>query len=917
MRVFHLFVLIILLPLAGMAVPPPGTEQDNSADELKYIDNDTYINANRILMFVTNHGNFGRDLAGVFGNDYGTYYPYTTTDDIVSGLHDNSVLYCAGLWMGGKINDQIRVTVAEYDDEYVPGPMANGTFMPDNPAFKVYKLYADSLADNPNADYLNWPASQGAPVNPDGSPKMIGDQMLWMVYNDADPNQHQNDAGQTAPLGIEVQQTVWAVDQDGSIEIPGKFTLPVTHLGESSITVRTNVINSEALTGDTYAVTIDSVEGLGAVWNLIDVTTDVTLLSNQTDFSGGESSPVVDGFQVRVEFTEIGITNWEWSGAYRPITGVDWGGSGFFGGLGLGTEFFGSSITTVPPTMIEIRWTPDGAGQWAYCYRRDLGFDYYGYFPIQNFTVWDVTTEPARQLNFAFVEYYNPDDPSGQNVDGKWNPGEQVDQYGNPDPMGGREYFFVLNSEYSETPDPVYMQDRAVLNEYDNFDCLIAGWVSLRPGTDGKPDPSDIWQISANNVIPGTPDTFMIYSGAPTSNLTSGPDGMTIYMKYKMYNRSPDTVRDFYFSLWSDPDNGEFTNDLVGCDTLDNIGYCYNGTWDDAQFGIYSPAVGFKILEGLLTPSPGDVGDFDGTPMPGYKNLGLSAFNKYINGIDPDNYLQTYNFMQGLTRDGDPLPNGSKFAVPGDPVTGTGDLDTDPDDRRMMLTCGPVIFAPGDSQYVYLKLAVGQGPDRLTSITVLKDILNFPGYVPPTELMATIYPDPQYGFFLYAINPIMDTIFITRAGTDPVGDIDYSSLTINNTIEPVSAILLPSHPAFQGEVLAVVVPAEDFIMSYGLPWGVNDVTFSVEGNFTDETPLLLHGATRIIGHVAGDANGDGLVNVGDAVYLIKFVFSDGAAPVLDCIADANCDGRVDVADAVTLINFIFREGAPPREACCR
>jgi hypothetical protein len=129
MKFFGFFLIMIFaLSIAGLAAPPPGTAPDNTISELKSIDNDTYININRILTFVTNHGNFGRDLMGVFGHDYGTFYPYTTTDDIVSGLHDNNVLYCAGLWMGGKVNDQIRIAVAEYNDEYVPGPMANGTW---------------------------------------------------------------------------------------------------------------------------------------------------------------------------------------------------------------------------------------------------------------------------------------------------------------------------------------------------------------------------------------------------------------------------------------------------------------------------------------------------------------------------------------------------------------------------------------------------------------------------------------------------------------------------------------------------------------------------------------------------------------------------------------------------------------------
>lgn len=62
----------------------------------------------------------------------------------------------------------------------------------------------------------------------------------------------------------------------------------------------------------------------------------------------------------------------------------------------------------------------------------------------------------------------------------------------------------------------------------------------------------------------------------------------------------------------------------------------------------------------------------------------------------------------------------------------------------------------------------------------------------------------------------------------------------------------------------------------------------------------------------GDANGDGSVNVSDAVYVINYVFSGGGAPlpVLAC-GDANTDGAVNVSDAVYVINYVFSGGGAP------
>ena len=65
--------------------------------------------------------------------------------------------------------------------------------------------------------------------------------------------------------------------------------------------------------------------------------------------------------------------------------------------------------------------------------------------------------------------------------------------------------------------------------------------------------------------------------------------------------------------------------------------------------------------------------------------------------------------------------------------------------------------------------------------------------------------------------------------------------------------------------------------------------------------------------IPGDANGDGATNVGDAVYLISYVFKGGAAPTPYpiCSGDANGDCSANVGDAVYMISYVFKGGAPP------
>lgn len=68
--------------------------------------------------------------------------------------------------------------------------------------------------------------------------------------------------------------------------------------------------------------------------------------------------------------------------------------------------------------------------------------------------------------------------------------------------------------------------------------------------------------------------------------------------------------------------------------------------------------------------------------------------------------------------------------------------------------------------------------------------------------------------------------------------------------------------------------------------------------------------------VCGDADGDDATNIGDAVYLINYIFKSGPAPDPLCSADANGDDGLNIADAVYLITYIFKSGPPPVDNCC-
>lgn len=86
-----------------------------------------------------------------------------------------------------------------------------------------------------------------------------------------------------------------------------------------------------------------------------------------------------------------------------------------------------------------------------------------------------------------------------------------------------------------------------------------------------------------------------------------------------------------------------------------------------------------------------------------------------------------------------------------------------------------------------------------------------------------------------------------------------------------------------------------------IPWSKRDTTESFYNN----------GSLTVILCKCGDHNNDGMVNVGDAVFLINHIFKSGPAPVNPSCADVNHDGNLNVGDAVYMINHIFKLGAAP------
>lgn len=168
------------------------------------------LDANQIAMWIMNNCTNSRHP--VTGSA-GFYYPRGT---------ENTCIYMAGLWFAGKVSGELRTACSDYNVEYQPGKiLPNGN--PDNPELEKYRIYkikpgdsADPNDPNYNRDYAEWPLEDGAPVDANGNPLIIGDQTLWCVMNDGDQSLH-NSCYNTNPLNLEVQLLAWAFDDDSPL----------------------------------------------------------------------------------------------------------------------------------------------------------------------------------------------------------------------------------------------------------------------------------------------------------------------------------------------------------------------------------------------------------------------------------------------------------------------------------------------------------------------------------------------------------------------------------------------------------------------------------------------------------------------------------------------------------------------------
>jgi len=224
-----------------------------------------------------------------------------------------------------------------------------------------------------------------------------------------------------------------------------------------------------------------------------------------------------------------------------------------------------------------------------------------------------------------------------------------------------------------------------------------------------------------------------------------------IFIRYKITNKGTvaEVLDSVIFGFMSDPDLGDFMDDLVGCDTLLSSGFCYNDG-EDELYGINPPAFYTTLLQGPIVEcqNPSDIAyDRKGiligaNEFAGYKNQDIISSVNFVSSDpilgDPNDHYEIRYYMKGLTKIGNKLDpcnhywgevrggeDCSKvnplYWYSGDPVEDIGWISVGATDKRAMLSVGEFTLEKDRPVTIIGAYVLGRGTNALNSITVARE----------------------------------------------------------------------------------------------------------------------------------------------------------------------------------------------------
>jgi hypothetical protein len=417
----------------------------------------------------------------------------------------------------------------------------------------------------------------------------------------------------------------------------------------------------------------------------------------------------------------------------------------------------------------------------------------------------------------------------------------------------------------------------------------------------------DSWTIY-NDVDHGNPDGCLgVEIQRSTYSFTNPEQADVVYVKWKMTNKSLRSYPNTYFGTWFDPDLDDHRNDFSGYDSTLNLAFCYNGDDRDVP-----RAFGVWFIKG---------------PIADGHESGVSSFTVYPGDQNPGDDGERYNWLKGLDRMGNTKPFGP-YDFAGDPLTNIGHLDFELADKRMLLSSGPFTFYSGNTQEIEAACIGAVGADRLDALAnLLEKIRHLQElyYRPTVRLSKTKGVSTEKTPVRISLNNVQGL-----TGGDFKIEYDNSILKLKEdwvTLSPSTVNFEFSVNVDQnnGQVSIALASSESLhenetAVLLRLPFKVKkDVTTGSISNlfFTEAlltiqndalktiVPAMENGQVEVVENIQyGDVNQNGLLDISDAVLILKTVVElyDEVTPFQELLADANEDDLVNTIDALYVLD---------------
>ncbi len=173
--------------------------------------------------------------------------------------------------------------------------------------------------------------------------------------------------------------------------------------------------------------------------------------------------------------------------------------------------------------------------------------------------------------------------------------------------------------------------------------------------------------------------------------------------------------------------------------------------------------------------------------------------------------------------------------------------------------------------------------------------------------------------------------------TDALGAIDERLLTINiNDSVVITTLSLPDGDSdidytqqlisTGGTGLTVWADKNNDLLSTGLVLSADGLISGIPsvGIFTftavatdnlGSNDEQFYSFEIIMSYICGDADGNGSIDIGDLVFMVAFMFSDGPPPAVLASIDIDGSGSIDIADLVALVDYMFGIPTGPAPVC--